>query len=110
MPVKDLLEETIAKFNAKVEKDENLQKELECVKKKANIDLGTERYSFELSCNKIHSLKEELVADPDITITSDPKTVEDLFSGKLKPMKAWALKKIKIKGSMEDVLRLRKFF
>jgi putative sterol carrier protein len=110
MPVKDLLEETIAKFNARVEKDENLRKELECVKKTANVDLGTERYSFELSCNKIHSLKEGLIENPDVTITSDPKTVEDLITGKLKPMKAWALKKIKIKGSLEDVLRLRKFF
>jgi putative sterol carrier protein len=110
MPVKDLLEETIAKFNAKVEKDENLQKELECIKKKANIDLCTENYSFELSCNKIHSLKEGMFPDPDITITSDPKTVEDLIKGNLKPMKAWALKKIKIKGSLEDVMRLRKFF
>ena len=110
MPVKDLLEETIAKFNAKVEKDENLQKELESIKKKANVDLGTENYSFELSGSKIHSLNEGMVPDADITITSDPKTVEDLIKGNMKPMKAWALKKIKIKGSLEDVLRLRKFF
>jgi putative sterol carrier protein len=110
MPVKDLLEETIAKFNAKVEKDDNLQKELECVKKKANVDLGTESYSFELSCSKIHSLREGLVPDADIVIISDPKTVEDLIKGDMKPMKAWALKKIKIKGSLEDVMRLRKFF
>jgi putative sterol carrier protein len=110
MPVKELLEGTIAKFNAKVEKDEKLQKELECVKKKANMDLGTESYSFELSCGKMHSLKEGLFESADITITSDPKTVEDLLTGKLKPMKAWALKKIKIKGSLEDVMRLRKFF
>jgi hypothetical protein len=25
-------------------------------------------------------------------------------------MKAWALKKVKVKGSIDDVLRLRKFF
>ena len=110
MPVKELLEGTIAKFNAKVEKDEKLQKELECVKKKANMDLGTESYSFELSCGKMHSLKEGLFENADINITSDPRTVEDLLTGKLKPMKAWALKKIKIKGSLEDVMRLRKFF
>jgi putative sterol carrier protein len=51
-----------------------------------------------------------LVENPDITITSDPKTVEELITGKMKPMKAWALKKIRIKGSLEDVMRLRKFF
>jgi len=28
----------------------------------------------------------------------------------MKPMKAWALKKVKIKGSLDDILRLRKFF
>jgi putative sterol carrier protein len=110
MPVKELLEETIAKFNAKVEKDENLKKELECVIKKANIDLGTECYSFELSCSKIRSLNIGMVENADVTITSDPKTVEDLITGKMKPMKAWALKKIRIKGSLDDVMRLRKFF
>jgi putative sterol carrier protein len=110
MPVKDLLEGTIAKFNAKVEKDDKLKKELEGVKKRANMDLGTETYSFELSNNKIHSMKEGLVDNPDITITSDPKTVEDLITGSIKPMKAWALKKIKIKGSMEDLMHMRKFF
>jgi putative sterol carrier protein len=43
-------------------------------------------------------------------VRSDPRTIDELFTGKMKPMKAWALRKVVIKGSLEDVMKLRKFF
>ena len=62
------------------------------------------------SASKVEKLYEGTVPDPDITIISDPDTVTKLFNGEMKIMKAWALKKVKVKGSIDDVLRLRKFF
>jgi len=110
MTVRPIFEEIIQTFEAKVAKDENLQKELEGIDKKVNVDLGTETYSFVLADKKVLDFKEGLLPSADITITSDPQTVTDLYSGKMKIMKAWALKKVRIKGSIEDVLKLRKFF
>jgi putative sterol carrier protein len=105
-----ILQETIDRFNARVAKDPQLNKELECIKKKVQLDLGCERYYFILECSKVERLFEGTIPDPDITIISDPDTITKLFNGEMKIMKAWAMKKVKIKGSIDDVLRLRKFF
>jgi putative sterol carrier protein len=105
-----ILQDTVDRFNARVAKDPALHKELECIKKKVQLDLGCEEYYFILDCAKVEKLYEGSILDPDITITSDPDTVIKLFNGEMKIMKAWALKKVKVKGSIDDILRLRKFF
>jgi putative sterol carrier protein len=110
MSVKPIFEELIAKFDDKVAKDPALKKELEGTCKKVNIDLCSESYSFILSDGKVSCFKEELMPEADITVTSDPQTIKDLHCGKTKIMKCWALKKIRVKGSIEDVMKLRKFF
>jgi putative sterol carrier protein len=105
-----ILQDTIDRFNARVAKDPALHKELECIKKKVQLNLGCEDYYFFLECAKVEKLYEGTIPNPDITIISDPDTVIKLFNGEMKIMKAWALKKVKVKGSIDDVLRLRKFF
>ncbi len=107
---KPILQDTVDRFNARVARDPALHKELECMKKKVQLDLECEQYYFVLDCAKVEKLNEGTIPDPDITIISDPDTVIKLFNGELKIMKAWALKKVKIKGSIDDILRLRKFF
>lgn len=110
MAVRPLLEQTIERFEKKVACDPALQRELEGVNRKINIDLCSEAYHFCLENKQITNFDIGLLDCPDILIKSDPQTVEDLFTGKMKPMKAWALKKIVIKGSLEDIMRMRKFF
>lgn len=107
---KPILEGVVDRFNARVAQDENLKKELECIHKKVQLDLGCEQYYFILECSRVEKLYEGTIPDPDITMISDPDTVIKLFNGEMKIMKAWALKKVKVKGSIDDVLRLRKFF
>ena len=110
MPVRSLMEQTIARFHDRVDKDEALQKELDGVKRKVNLNLCTETYHFILENKRVVDFGEGLLECPDILIESDPQTVEELYSGKMKVMKAWALRKLRVKGSLEDVMRLRKFF
>jgi putative sterol carrier protein len=110
MTVKCLLDDLVMKFNQKAERDEALQEELEGITRKVQIDLGSEQYKFILENKRIGSFAEGRIENPDISLISDSRTIEDLVSGKMKPMKAWALKKLKIKGSLDDILRLRKFF
>jgi putative sterol carrier protein len=110
MTVRSELEATATRFNAKVQADPAFKKEVEGITRKVNVDLGAEQYHFLLAHEAVDGVKDGLIADPDITIISDPTTFHQLFIGEMKPMKAWALKKIRIKGSLEDVLKLRKFF
>lgn len=110
MVVKDSIQQMIDKFHSKIEKDEKMREELSGIIKKVNIDLESEKYSFVLENGRIHSFQEGLLDDEDIKLISDPGTMEGLISGKIKPMKALALRKLRAKGDVEDLLRFRKFF
>ncbi|MDW5563377.1 MAG: SCP2 sterol-binding domain-containing protein [Methanomassiliicoccus sp.] len=110
MTVEPQLQELIAKFNDKVEKDEKIRNELKGVDRKVLIDLESEKYNFHLRNERVNDFQTGEIADPDITILSDPATMEGLISGKIKPMKAVALRKLKLKGSIDDMLRLRSLF
>lgn len=110
MTIEPKLKELIAKFNEKIATDEKLRNELKGVDRKVLIDLESEKYNFHLHDEKVNDFQPGEIADPDITILSDPETMEGLISGKTKPMKALALRKLRIKGNIDDMLRLRNLF
>jgi putative sterol carrier protein len=110
MTVKEHLLRTIEKFNMRMESDPKLREEVGTLTKKVNIDLGTEHYSFLLKDAAISHFDEGLLESPDIQLFSDPRTIEDLLTGRMRPMKAWALRKVTVKGSLEDIMKMRKFF
>lgn len=110
MTVEPQIQDLINKFNNKVEKDEKLRNELKGVDRKVLIDLESEKYNFRLHDEKVDGFAVGEITDPDITILSDPATMEGLISGKIKPMKAVALRKLRLKGNIDDMLRLRNLF
>lgn len=109
--MKDLLEGLIAKFNAKVDGDPALREELGDLKKVVLIDLkdGT-KYHFTLQHQHVGGLEVGDVTNPDIAIVTDPDTLRALILREIGPFKAYALGKVKLKGSLEDLTRFRKFF
>lgn len=109
--MKELLEKTIARFNEKTKTDEKLRSELAGVERKVLLDLkdGT-MYNFLLKDAHVDGVNDGAVDSPDITIIADKRTLEALYKREIGPMKAIALQKLKVKASIEDMLRLRKFF
>ncbi|MEM2943285.1 MAG: SCP2 sterol-binding domain-containing protein [Methanomassiliicoccales archaeon] len=107
MTLRELLNETVSKFNKKILEDEKLRQELVGIKKRVLIDLGEEKYNFMLENCMISQVIEGEIPEPDITVISDPVTFEGVLTRKIKPMKAWALRKIVFKGSIEDLMHLR---
>ncbi|WP_019177552.1 SCP2 sterol-binding domain-containing protein [Methanomassiliicoccus luminyensis] len=110
MTVEPLIQDLINRFNDKVDTDEKLRTELNGMDKKVLVDLETEVYNFHLASSKIQNLNTGSIDAPDITVMSDIETFRGIIEGKIKPMKAFALRKVKIKGNIDDVLRLRKLF
>jgi putative sterol carrier protein len=110
MTVEPLLRDLIEKFNEKSDNDKALRAELEGMDKKVMLDLGSEVYNFHLHDRKAQDFKEGRLENADLTMTSDPETIQGIIEGKIKPMKAFALRKVRIKGDLNDVLRLRKLF
>ena len=109
--MKSLLEQAVQKFNTKAQADEKLQRELDGIVRTVLVDLkdGT-KYHFLLKDRQIGPVNEGPVDAPDVTILSDAATLTALLKKEMGPMKAYATQKLKIKASLEDVLRLRKLF
>ena len=109
--IEDLINGAIGKFNAKVEKDTVLQRELEGMSRTVQVELKDGKsFCFSLQNNKMGDLHEGRLESPDIKIVSDEATLSGLLAGTVRPMKAWATKKVQFKASLEDLMRIRKFF
>jgi putative sterol carrier protein len=109
--MEDLLMGVIDKFNNRVQNDEKLQKELEGVSRKIQIEVTDGKsYHFLLEDMRISDFGEGNVDSPDITIISDTVTIQGLFNKEIGPMKALATKRLRLQGSLQDLLKIRKLF
>jgi putative sterol carrier protein len=109
--MRELLEGLIHKFNAKVASDPALRAELGDLKKTVMIDLkdGT-KYHFVLKDQRVEGLLDGGADPADVTIVTDSETLRALILREMGPFKAYATGRIKLKGSLEDLARFRKFF
>ena len=109
--MKDLLEGLIAKFNAKVDSDPALREEIGDLQKTVLIELsnGT-KWHFTLKDRHVAGLLDGGVDRADLTLLTDAETLRGLLLREIGPFKAYATGKLKVKGSLDDLLRFRKFF
>ncbi|MBE6523445.1 MAG: SCP2 sterol-binding domain-containing protein [Thermoplasmata archaeon] len=110
MSMQPQIQELIDKFHRKMEKDPNMKKEIEPLTKTINIDLGSETYSMKLKNAQMYDFVPMLLQEADITLITTPENMQALMDGTLRPMRAFVLKKIQIKGKIDDLLFLKKFF
>ena len=109
--MRDLLEAAVAKFNAKAASDAKLQKELQGVERTVLLEVKDgARYHFIVKDGRVDGVRDGTVEAPDITVAGDEATLRGLLTGEIGPMKALATNKLKVKGSLDDLLRIRKFF
>ncbi len=102
----------LEKFNERIKSDEKLQKEMEGIERKIQIEITDGGTYYTILKNKhVSALQDGTIANPDIIITSDSATFKGLINKEISPIKAFLVtKQLKIKASLEDKLRLRKFF
>ena len=109
--VKELLVEAVERFNAKSEEDPKFREELEGKTRTVLFTMDDGRsWNFKLEEARIDGVHAGIIEGPDISITSDEETVRGIFDGSISAMRAYALKRIKFKASIQDLLTLRKLF
>ena len=109
--MRDALEKLVTKFNHRAETDDKLRNDLAGIERKVMLDLGNRtQFHFVLKNAHVDGVNDGPVDSPDIMIITDEGTLESLIKREIGPMKAIALRKLKVKASIEDMLRLRKFF
>lgn len=109
--VEQLLRQAIDKFNRKVDGDPRLARELGGLRRTVQVEVTDgEWYYFVLENSHVGELFKGKVENADIRVMASTETFSQLWSGELRAMKAYATRKLHVKGSIEDLLRLRKFF
>lgn len=106
----DQIQTLIDKFHKKMEKNEDARKEIEPITKTFNIDLGEEKYSMILKNARITDFEDHILPNADVTLITTPENLQALIDGTLRPMKAYVTKKVTIKGKVQDIMFLKKFF
>ncbi len=110
MTMQQEIQGVIDRFRRKVEKDPDLKKEIAHLEKTFNLDLGDESYTLKLKDSDICYFEPGLADDADVTLITTPENLQGLIDGTLRPMRAYVLKKIQVKGKIDDLLFLKKFF
>ena len=106
----ETLQNLMNKFNEKAEKDEEFKNYWKDKERSIQISfIDNQDYSFHLRDAKLKDLKPEKISNPDIIITTDTETFNALVEKRMGAMKAYALKKVRIKASLEDIMAIRKF-
>jgi len=100
----------VDRANKRLAGDEGMRNGCKGLKKTFNIDLGAEKYSFRLQDSAISDFKAEVLPESDVTLTSTPETLQKLLDGDLRPVRAYITKKISVKGKIQDLMFLKKFF
>ena len=70
-------------------------------------DLRT-TYVITSNGNAEATLEEKRISHPDIVVTTSTQTLAGIMDRKVNPVTAYAMRKIKAKGAMEDLLKLQK--
>ncbi|MBA3045110.1 MAG: SCP2 sterol-binding domain-containing protein [Candidatus Thermoplasmatota archaeon] len=103
------IKNAIEKFKAKIAEDEELRNDLKEVVRNVNVDTtDNEGFSFILDKGEIKDFKRGKLETAEITLHATTDDFKQLFTGQLKPMKAWATKRLKFDASIDDVMRLKK--
>jgi putative sterol carrier protein len=99
----------IEKFKGKIATDEALKTELADITRNININTtDNDGFSFILEKGEIKHFKRGKLEAAEITLHATTADFKLLFTGELKPMKAWATKRLKFDATIDDVMRLKK--
>lgn len=110
MSMQQEIQAVIDRFHKKMEKDPELKKDVQHLVKVFNLDLGDESYTLRLKDARIYAFEEGLDENADVTVITTPENLRRLIDGTLRPMRAYVLKKIQIKGKIDDLMFLKKLF
>ena len=110
LTTEEIIQKMIDKFHRKMAKDEKARAEVEPIDKTMNLDLGEETYRLRVQHAEVVEYEKGLYDQADIYLKTKPEYLMQLVDGTLRPMRAYVTKKVIIKGKIEDIMHLKKFF
>ncbi|MFO8109674.1 MAG: SCP2 sterol-binding domain-containing protein [Thermoplasmata archaeon] len=109
--VKEMIEKVVTSFRNKAKEEPKLKQKLKDFERDIVIDLEDDLdYHFTISNGDVSDLEEGKLEKADITIDTDSGTLKAILSKEMRPMEAYARKKIKIDASFLDLLKIKDLF
>jgi len=109
MTLAEQLSELVDRFNRHAAATPRVAEELAGLERTVTVALSDgSAYSVDLRGGRLTGLRAEAAPSPDLTLRTDPKTLEALLTKQLGPMKALVTRRLVIEGSLEDKLLFRK--
>lgn len=107
----EVLKEMCVKVNQRIETDEKMR-EMASAKDRTIVlefsDGGT--FTIEIAKGKVLPPREGAVDKPTLKVRTDTGTMTKIIEKKMSPLYAYALKKIKVDGPLDEVMLLKDFF
>jgi putative sterol carrier protein len=107
----DVLNGICIRVNEKIGTDEKMR-EMASAKDRTIVldftDGGT--YTIEILKGKVLPPREGSVEHPTLKVRTDIQTMTKIIEKKMSPLYAYALKKIKVEGPLDEVMLLKDFF
>ena len=110
MTSEEIIQKMIDKFHRKMAKDEEARAEVEVIEKTMNVDLGDETFRLKVAHAQVVEFEKGMYDEADMLLKTKPEYLQQLVEGTLRPMRAYVTKKVVIKGKIEDIMYLKKFF
>ncbi|MDG6219860.1 MAG: SCP2 sterol-binding domain-containing protein [Candidatus Thermoplasmatota archaeon] len=108
--LEDKLLAAINKYRKKIEEKPEYKEELAGWTRTVLVDAGEEKYHFTIDNAEVKDFAHGPMDEAEIKLISDAPILIGLLDGEISPMKAYAKKQIKIKASLSDLMKIRKFF
>ena len=112
MKMLDMLKEIAKTVNSKIEVDPDA-KELMEAKDRTIVLFFTDldkSYILSIKGGRMEEPREGTIDSPTLTVTTDKETMTALIEKKLNPLMAYAMRKIKIEGPIDEVMVMKDFF
>lgn len=120
--IEQLIVEKVRLFNEQIPNEPKFAKFVSQMEKEVLIQVGeTVGFATRLANSTLENIARVNLSDtnaeadpdpeasaPDITIITDHATMSGMLSGTLKPIKAYATKKLRVKAQVKDLLILKK--
>ncbi|MEA3558542.1 MAG: SCP2 sterol-binding domain-containing protein [Candidatus Thermoplasmatota archaeon] len=107
----DELQKIVNTVNSKIESDEKVRSVAGAKDRTIQLVFTDDKsYVIEIKGGKALPPREGTIDDPTIRVKTDKKTMDKLIQKKLNPLMAYAMKKIKVDGPMDDIMILKDFF
>ncbi|MDG6225276.1 MAG: SCP2 sterol-binding domain-containing protein [Candidatus Thermoplasmatota archaeon] len=107
----EILKEMCARVNEKIASDEKMREMANAKDRTLVLSFTDERtYVIEITGGKVLEPREGTLDEPTLWVTTDTATMTKIIEKKMSPLYAYALKKLKVKGPLDEIMLLKDFF